>query len=563
MIDQYMFLSKLSAQTYKTFSIQTMTQIQDETPLQAETKDTEQQIQPITEDADAEIEMQPGAAEPHGEQQAVDFGSSEDYGQRLDYKKKKCRNPICFIIYYLHVFTLIGFTVYLLAYAIPDHQDKNNSNPSNNNNIIHLHTNQFNNFNLAENNNNANTNANNNDEEFSYTGVAVAILTATGFSIIFSFIWLQILNWCAGPIIKLMLILNILVWVALFIVGCIYINWWLIIFAAIFVIIFTLWSWCVWDKVRFAVVLMGIATSIIQNYQGVIWLSIGVVAFDLVWIFLWSVCTYAYFWYIVEANIRFSFWIFIFLLISLFWGNAVNMNISHTTTCGVAATWYFSSGVNILPTFPAFWRTMTTSFGSIAFGSFFVGLLEAIRSMFKWCENNRYSCIRCIVRCWLSCINWLIIYFNKYAYAHVAIYGSGFIHAAQQTWNLFMNKGIMAIINDDLTGAAITCGALVCGVLSGGIGWGIGYAFYKDSLEDEWAKYGLLTCIAIFSGIVGLIMMQICLHPLPSAVQCLFVCWAEEPEVLAENRPKAHKALMEVCKQHEKTVPTENYPAAH
>eukprot|EP00483_Globobulimina_turgida_P006238 UN06248 len=126
-----------------------------------------------------------------------------------------------------------------------------------------------------------------------------------------------------------------------------------------------------------------------------------------------------------------------------------------------------------------------------------------------------------------------------------------------------MNKGMMAMINDDLTGAAITCGALVCGVLSGGIGWAIGYAFYGDEIVGDWTKYGLLTCIAIFCGIVGIIMTQICLHPLPSAVQCLFVCWAEEPEILAENRPKVYKALTEVCGSMEKTIPQAGYPAGH
>lgn len=155
----------------------------------------------------------------------------------------------------------------------------------------------------------------------------------------------------------------------------------------------------------------------------------------------------------------------------------------------------------------------------------------------------------------------MIIYFNKYAYAHCAIYGSGFIHAAKSTWNLFMNKGLMAIINDDLTGAAITCGALVCGVVTGGIGWAIGYAFYGEQIDNDWEKYGLLTCIAILCGIVGLIMTEICLHPLPSAVQALFVCWAEEPEVLAENRPKVYKALLDVNPSMKPTVPQGNYPA--
>eukprot|EP01083_Nonionella_stella_P276726 940519_1 len=533
-----------------------MAQIQDSTPLKVDTNETIQ-ITPITDDPEPEI--QSGVQEAHGEQHAVDFGASDAYGQRLNYQKKKCRNPICFILYYLQTFTLIGFTIYLLAYLIPEYLEERSNPTPNTNNLVHsiphhMNLNDFNDMNLA-----AATNPP--QDEFDFTGIAVSLLTAAGSALVLSFIWLQVLNCCAGPIIQLMLILNILVWVALLVVGCVYVLPWLIIFSAIFVLIFSLWSWCVWDKIRFAVVLLGVASEIISSYNGVIWLSIAVMAFNLGYIILWSACTYAYFWYIVELNIKFQFWIAILLLISLFWGNAVNRNISHTTTCGVTATWYFSSGVNFMPTCPAFWRSMTTSFGSIALGSFFVGLLEAVRSMFRNCMGSKYTCVRCWVRCWLQCINWLIIYFNKYAYAHCAIYGSGFIHAAQQTWNLFMNKGLMALVNDDLTGAAITCGALVVGVACGGIGWAVGHAFYGDFIDEEWQKYGLLTCIAVFCGLVGWAMAEICLHPLPSAVQCLFVCWAEEPEVLAENNPKVFKALTDACRPVEKTEPQANYPA--
>ena len=106
----------------------------------------------------------------------------------------------------------------------------------------------------------------------------------------------------------------------------------LIVIAAIFALIFTLWSVCVWDRVQFAVVLMGLASEIIADYHGVIWLSLGVMALQIAYIFCWSACIYAYFWYIIELNISFNFWIFIALLISLFWGIAVNRNISHTTT---------------------------------------------------------------------------------------------------------------------------------------------------------------------------------------------------------------------------------------
>ncbi|RUS12905.1 plasma-membrane choline transporter-domain-containing protein, partial [Endogone sp. FLAS-F59071] len=42
-------------------------------------------------------------------------------------------------------------------------------------------------------------------------------------------------------------------------------------------------------------------------------------------------------------------------------------------------------------------------------------------------------------------------YFNYYAYTQVAIYGKDFCTAAKDTWTLIKDRGIEAIINDNLT----------------------------------------------------------------------------------------------------------------
>ena len=270
-----------------------MTETQDVTPLQIDSGELPQGVSAITDDP--EPELGDDIKDAHGHEQGPDFGTSEMYGERLNYEKKKCRNPICFIIYYLHVFALIGCTIWLCGYLIPEYLNNQNGP---NSNLIHSNPNQlwninndfndnytmnslykYNNMNLAD-----EASGNTEEEqvdEFEFTGIAVALITCAATGVLFGFIWyvsqnfvcllddpygkpetqlkhkrLQVLNCCAGPIIKSMLILNILVWLTLFIVGCVYVNIWLIISSAIFLIIFTLWSWCVWDRVRFAVVLM-------------------------------------------------------------------------------------------------------------------------------------------------------------------------------------------------------------------------------------------------------------------------------------------------------------------
>eukprot|EP01083_Nonionella_stella_P002330 6715_1 len=81
--------------------------------------------------------------------------------------------------------------------------------------------------------------------------------------------------------------------------------------------------------------------------------------------------------------------IVILLLVSFYWGVNVSRKVSHTTTCSVAATWYFNAVAFINPSRAPFKRamTMTTSVGSIWFGSLLVTLLQG----FAWNVTNSGS----------------------------------------------------------------------------------------------------------------------------------------------------------------------------
>ena len=76
----------------------------------------------------------------------------------------------------------------------------------------------------------------------------------------------------------------------------------------------------------------------------------------------------------------------------------------------MAATWYFNSGQLDNPSRKAFKRTMTTSFGSVAFGSLIVAILQAMRAMLRQSRSR----LACIADCLLGCIESLMRWFNKY-----------------------------------------------------------------------------------------------------------------------------------------------------
>ena len=258
----------------------------------------------------------------------------------------------------------------------------------------------------------------------------------------------------------------------------------------------------------------------------------------MIWIFIWASCSSAYL--LVESQPSSA--IVFLLLVSLYWGFQVNQNISHTTTCGVAATWYFSSEINYNPTPRAFKRTMTTSFGSVCLGSLLVAILEALRAMIKNAQNGKNEMLKCIALCLLNCIERMVRYFNKYAYAQCAIYGTSFITSAKRTLDLFSSRGILALINDDLTGLAIFAGALIGGVVTAAIGYGVGFVFYHNDNDDD-VRIGVPIGLAVYGFFIGLVLCQTVLYVVHSAIVCLFVCYCEDPATLQRNRPEEYNRI--------------------
>eukprot|EP00483_Globobulimina_turgida_P009808 UN09827 len=127
----------------------------------------------------------------------------------------------------------------------------------------------------------------------------------------------------------------------------------------------------------------------------------------------------------------------------------------------------------------------------------------------------------CIVACILGCIERMMRYFNKYAFAQCAIYGSSYWQSAKATWDLFMSNGLSALINDDLSGLALTCGAVLGMVVSAVAGFFVAQAYYQDLY--------LSIYLAFLGGIFGYYVVVIILLVVASGVVAIFLCFAENP----------------------------------
>jgi hypothetical protein len=218
----------------------------------------------------------------------------------------------------------------------------------------------------------------------------------------------------------------------------------------------------------------------------------------------------------------------IFLSLYYYWASQVVSNASHITLCGLFGTFYFmgvSNGDNIEiplknPTAKSAKRAMTTSFGSNCYGSLLIAIISTLRSLANSGarnENGTVNFLACCLACILSYLQDILEYFNKYAFAQVAIYGKDYCSAGKDTWKLFKERGIDAIINDLIIGRVLGVGALIIAIINTLIS--LAYLAIAKSTSP-------LTMVAagIIAFIVGIMEFSVIHAVFDSGVVATFTC---------------------------------------
>ncbi|GAA5981605.1 hypothetical protein JCM5350_008046 [Sporobolomyces pararoseus] len=232
----------------------------------------------------------------------------------------------------------------------------------------------------------------------------------------------------------------------------------------------------------------------------------------------------------------------VFAVFSFYYTSQFIVNLFLTIEAGIFGTYYYSGPGATKVAWGAFKRASTYSFGSIAFGSLIVALLDVLRAFFQLLRSYENSegnmvgaAIACVAQCCIGCITSLVEYFNRYAYIEIALYGKSYIRAAKDTWNLFRDRGITALINDCLVNNIWTFGSYAVGALCSA------FAFiYLKVLDPSFIQQNsnLKSVAMLYSFITGFsICHTLGYGALSSGVSTVFVCLAENPEVLAQRDP--------------------------
>ncbi|CAM6101751.1 unnamed protein product [Calypogeia fissa] len=290
-----------------------------------------------------------------------------------------------------------------------------------------------------------------------------------------------------------------------------------------------LYAISVMDRLPFSMLVIRKAVTMLHALPGTVRLSYAFVAVMLVWLAIWSFGVAGVVASGMEDTAR--WWILLAFSVSLFWTGAVLCNSVHVIVAGVISL-LLSNGVHgqiALPPHPllrSLRHAVTTSLGSICYGSLFTAAIRvmrwAIRGFRSRIGNN--ECLLCCVNFMFHLVETLVRFFNKYAYVQVAVYGKNFNHSARDAWELFQSTGVEALIAYDLTGAILVMATVLGGLLTG-TGVGI-WSWYRQ--KDKVIMVGATAML------MGMVLVGLTLVVVESAVTSIYICYAVDPALIIQ-----------------------------
>ncbi|ORX91221.1 DUF580-domain-containing protein [Basidiobolus meristosporus CBS 931.73] len=233
--------------------------------------------------------------------------------------------------------------------------------------------------------------------------------------------------------------------------------------------------------------------------------------------------------------------VLVYCCFSMYWTTQLLKDLVHVTVSGTFASYYFFFGTpqaENSPTPSSLKRACTTSFGSVAFGSLIIALFKTVRAILRELMSDSDNCfgafLACCIQCLLSCIEGMVAYFNHYAYTQIAIYGKPYCQAAKDTWTLIQDRGVDAMINDNLIGNVLTMGGLLVATITSIIT----YVFIQVFKSEINGNASFTTVFVFFGFIVGFSLFTLIGEVIQSGTATTFVCLAEDPDALRRSQPE-------------------------
>lgn len=269
------------------------------------------------------------------------------------------------------------------------------------------------------------------------------------------------------------------------------------------------------------------AVKMVWNLPEVMRVAYVFLGIMLCWLVLWSFGVSG----VVALNWDSAarWWLLVVLSVSLFWTGAVLCNTVHVIVSGMVflVLIHGGRGATSMPPKPvvkSLRYAVTTSFGSICYGSLFTAAIRTLRWEIRGIRSKigNNECLLCCVDFLFHLVETLVRFFNKYAYVQIAVNGQGFNRSARDAWELFQSTGVEALVAYDCSGAVLLMGIIFSGLITGTC-TGV-WAWYKR--RDE------VVMVGSTAALMGMILVGLAVVVVESAVTSIYICFAEDPSLI-------------------------------
>lgn len=241
-----------------------------------------------------------------------------------------------------------------------------------------------------------------------------------------------------------------------------------------------------------------------------------------------------------------------FITFAGYWITEWLKNTIHTTVAGIYGSWYFSYGDADFPrgaTRSAARRALTYSFGSISLGSLVVAIINCLRQLCSIAQqqasgagSTMASIFFCLLGCIIWLLDWAVQFVNRYAFCHIALYGSSYFEAAKNTWTMIKNRGIDALVNQCLIGPVFSMGAMFVAYATALTA----YVFLRVT-DPAYNQNGDYTPVVLaFAFLIGLQICNVFTTPISSGVDTIFVAMGWDPHVMMERHNDLYQRMVGV-----------------
>ncbi|KAK9106942.1 hypothetical protein Syun_022953 [Stephania yunnanensis] len=242
------------------------------------------------------------------------------------------------------------------------------------------------------------------------------------------------------------------------------------------------------DRLPFTMLVLQKAVKMVWNLPEVLRVACAFMVIMLLWMAIWSFGAAG----VVASSIGDGgrWWLLAMLSVSLFWTGAVLCNTVHVIVSGMVFLVLIHGGREAAsmppkPLLNSLRYALTTSFGSICYGSLFTAAIRTLR----W---------------------------------EIAAHGKGFNHSARDAWELFQSTGVEALVAYDCSGAVLLMGTILGGLITGTCAGVWTWLRTKDRV----------IMVGFTAMLMGMILVGLAMVVVESAVTSIYICYAEDPSLI-------------------------------